>query len=54
MFSHALQRIMKAQYDIPADVVLSPECQDMLRRLLTVRPRHRITIAAIRECATTF
>ncbi len=33
-----LQKIMAGKYDIPEDVAVSPECQHMLRRLLTVRP----------------
>ena len=43
-----VQRIMAAEYEVPADVRASPECQDMLSRMLMGPPQRRISIDGIK------
>lgn len=38
---------MAARYEVPPGLLLSPECQDLLSRMLVVAPQHRITIPSI-------
>lgn len=40
-----MQRIIRADYVLPPHKPVSAECADLIRRLLTLEPSHRITIA---------
>ena len=42
-----MQRILRMEWSIPADVEVSPECRDLLCKLLVGDPRHRLTMAQI-------
>lgn len=44
----AMQRIMKAQYSLPPDVALMPECRDLLARIFVADPSRRITLDHLR------
>lgn len=46
-FDLTVRRIMTARYEVPATLALSPECMDLLSRMLVVAPQHRITIPSI-------
>jgi hypothetical protein len=43
-----LQRIMAAEYEVPADVHTSPDCRDVLSRMLMGPPQRRISIDGIK------
>lgn len=42
---HVLNRIVALKYQMPPD--LSPECQDLIRRILVIDPKERLTICDI-------
>lgn len=42
-----MQRILNVEYSFPAHVNVSPECRDLLSRLLVADPRSRITMDGI-------
>ena len=42
------QRIMAAEYEVPADVHISADCHGMLRQMLMGPPHRRITIQGIK------
>eukprot|EP01026_Neomeris_dumetosa_P036177 TRINITY_DN29117_c0_g2_i1.p3 TRINITY_DN29117_c0_g2~~TRINITY_DN29117_c0_g2_i1.p3 ORF type:complete len:212 (-),score=22.93 TRINITY_DN29117_c0_g2_i1:509-1144(-) len=42
-----IQRILRADYIIPKSITLSPDCLDLLGRILVVTPSKRITIEGI-------
>lgn len=44
-----VQRIMAAEYKMPADVQTSPDCRDVLRRMLMGPPQQRISIDGIKR-----
>lgn len=44
-----MQRILRMEWSIPADVEVSPECRDLLCKLLVGDPRHRLTMAQIQQ-----
>jgi len=44
-----LQRMVKAEYPMPASVVLTPGCKDLLKRMLTATAQERITMKGILE-----
>lgn len=43
-----VQRIMVAEYEVPADVRVSPDCQNVLSRMLMGPPQRRISIDGIK------
>ncbi len=43
------QRILTADYQLPASPSVSLACSDLLSRILTVDPMQRITVAAIQH-----
>lgn len=43
----ASQRICKVQYEIPEALKLSPDCVDLLTRILVGKPEQRISIPAM-------
>ena len=44
-----LQRILHVEYSLPRHVTVSPECQDLLRRILVAEPERRITMEQIQR-----
>lgn len=42
-----MQRIVNVDYSFPPDVQITPECQDLVRRIFVPDPTQRIKIAAI-------
>jgi hypothetical protein len=44
-----MSRILSTQWAMPADVPISPECRDLLSRLLEPEPAKRITMAQISQ-----
>lgn len=48
-FKETIRRIMAVQYSIPSDVVISPECVDLLQRVFKTQPHERISIAQIKQ-----
>ncbi|KAJ1700683.1 hypothetical protein LUZ63_000462 [Rhynchospora breviuscula] len=44
-----IERIMSAQYEIPDDIDISQDCQQLLARIFVADPRERIKIQEIRE-----
>ena len=45
----AVRKIVSGQYTVPRDVPLSESCLDLIRRIFTVNPLQRITIAEIKQ-----
>ena len=45
----AVRKIVSGDYTIPSDVPLSDSCLDLIRRIFTVQPLQRITIAEIKQ-----
>ena len=43
------QRILHVEYSLPRHVTVSPECQDLLRRILVAEPERRITMEQIQR-----
>lgn len=43
------QNIMTGAYRLPPGVPPSPECKDLIQRILRPKPQERLTIAAIRQ-----
>lgn len=43
------QRIMAADYQLPASPAISGDCRDLLARILVPRPLERITVAEIQN-----
>lgn len=46
-----LQRIFSVQYEVPADVAVSGECLDLIRRILVRDPAQRITLQQVQQHA---
>ena len=44
-----MQRVTSGDYKLPSSVPISPECKDLLARILTVDPRRRITVQQIQQ-----
>lgn len=44
-----VQRILHVEYSLPRHVTVSPECQDLLRRILVAEPERRITMEQIQR-----
>lgn len=44
-----LQRILRVEYEFPANVQISRECSDLLERIFVADPSQRITIAGIQS-----
>ncbi|EFN57456.1 hypothetical protein CHLNCDRAFT_34706 [Chlorella variabilis] len=44
-----IQRILRVEYDWPAHIKLSPECRDLMSRILVADPSKRITIHEIQD-----
>lgn len=44
-----MDRIVRADWEVPQDIKLSAECWDLLRRMLNPDPRERLTIADIQQ-----
>eukprot|EP00884_Botryococcus_braunii_P014127 jgi/Botrbrau1/22715/Bobra.0132s0054.1 len=44
-----LQRILQADYKWPDSVTVSPECQDLIGRMLVLNPEQRLTSAEIQQ-----
>ena len=44
-----MRKIMKAQYTLPRDMKLSSSCEDLIRRMFTLDPVQRISIAEIKQ-----
>jgi serine/threonine-protein kinase SRK2 len=42
-----MSRILGMQWSIPADVPISPECRDLLTRLLVADPNQRLTMEQV-------
>lgn len=42
-----MQRILNVEYSLPPSANISPECRDLLSKLLVANPRNRITIEGI-------
>lgn len=47
-----LQHILHGEFDFPPDVPLSPECKDLIQRILVRDPAQRITLQQVRMLAT--
>lgn len=45
----AVQRIVRANYTIPAGLHLSEQCLDLWRRIFVVAPTERITLEGIQQ-----
>lgn len=45
----AVQRIVRANYTIPAGLHLSEQCLDLVRRIFVVAPTERITLEGIQQ-----
>lgn len=45
----ALQHILHGSYEFPPDVPLSPECKDLIQRILVRNPAQRITLQQVRR-----
>ena len=44
-----LQHILHGSFDFPPDVPLSPECKDLIQRILVRNPAQRITLQQVRR-----
>ena len=45
-----MSRILQSQWAIPAGVHISPECRDLLTRLLVADPHQRLNVQQVRVC----
>ncbi len=44
-----LQRILKVEYALPSHAVVTPECQDLLSKILAADPAQRITLSEVQK-----
>ena len=44
-----VQRILKVEYVLPSHVVVTPECQDLLSKILAADPEQRITLSEVQK-----
>ncbi|KAL4421955.1 hypothetical protein ABPG77_007897 [Micractinium sp. CCAP 211/92] len=44
-----VQRILRVQYELPPDVVISDSCIDLIQRIFVKEPEQRITLSEIRQ-----
>lgn len=44
-----VQRILKVEYALPSHAVVTPECQDLLSKILACDPAQRITLAEVQR-----
>ena len=44
-----MQRILKVEYALPSHVVVTPECQDLLSKILAADPAQRITLSEVQK-----
>jgi serine/threonine-protein kinase SRK2 len=44
-----VQRILKVEYALPSHAVVTPECQDLLSKILAGDPAQRITLAEVQR-----
>ena len=42
-------KILQAQYVLPPDLQLSDSCKDLINKMFTVNPHHRISIDGIKR-----
>ena len=44
-----MQRILKVEYALPSHVVVTPECQDLLSKILAADPAQRISLSEVQK-----
>ena len=44
-----MQRILKVEYALPSHAVVTPECQDLLSKILAGNPAQRITLGEVQK-----
>ena len=44
-----VQRILKVEYALPSHVVVTPECQDLLSKILAGNPAQRISLREVQK-----
>ena len=44
-----VQRILKVEYALPSHAVVTPECQDLLSKILAGDPAQRITLGEVQK-----